>query len=74
MRLVFRITAGGDGFRAQGFSIDQGGQPIPVSVTQEGAGVRFAMVAAADGWRPSSRMPAVTRGQGSSRRFRNSSD
>jgi uncharacterized protein (TIGR03435 family) len=45
MRLVFRITADPDGFRAQGFSIDQGGQPIPVSVTRDGAVVKFAIVA-----------------------------
>ena len=45
MRLVFRITAEAGGIRAQGFSIDQGGQPIPVSVTQEGAIVKFAIVA-----------------------------
>lgn len=45
LRLVFRISNEGGGFRAQGFSIDQGGQPIPVSVTQDGAVVKFAIVA-----------------------------
>ena len=45
-RIVFRITAAEDGaFRAQGYSIDQGSQAIPVSVTQEGSTIRLAMVA-----------------------------
>jgi uncharacterized protein (TIGR03435 family) len=46
LRIVFRITsAEGGGFRAQGYSIDQGTQPIPVSVTQEGSTIRLAIVA-----------------------------
>lgn len=45
LRIVFRITSADGGFRAQGFSIDQGGQPIPVSVTQEGSTVRLGLVA-----------------------------
>jgi uncharacterized protein (TIGR03435 family) len=45
LRVVFRITRADGGFRAQGFSIDQGNQAMPVSVTQEGAAVRLAMVA-----------------------------
>ena len=46
MRVVFRITnADGGGFRAMGYSIDQGSQPIPVSVTQDGATVRLGLVA-----------------------------
>ena len=44
-RLVFRIAnADGGGFRAQGFSIDQGGQPIPVSVAQDGSTIRLSIV------------------------------
>ena len=46
MRLVFQIAKGENGgFRAQGYSIDQGGGAIPVSVTQEGGNVKFAIVA-----------------------------
>jgi uncharacterized protein (TIGR03435 family) len=45
MRIVFRITSEAGGFRAQGFSIDQGGQPIPVSVAQDGAVVKLTIVA-----------------------------
>ena len=45
LRIAFRITRADGGFRAQGFSIDQGNQAMPVSVTQEGATVRLAMVA-----------------------------
>jgi len=45
LRLVFRISNEGGSIRASGFSIDQSGQPIPVSVTQDGAVVKFAMVA-----------------------------
>jgi uncharacterized protein (TIGR03435 family) len=46
LRIVFRITpADGSGYRAQGYSIDQGNQAIPVSVTVEGGAVRLGMVA-----------------------------
>lgn len=43
-RLVFRIANADGGFRAQGFSIDQGAQPIPVSVTQDGSTIRLSLV------------------------------
>ena len=45
LRIVFRITSVDGTFRAVGYSIDQGSQAIPVSVTQEGATVRLAIVA-----------------------------
>ena len=35
LRIVFRITSVDGTFRAVGYSIDQGSQAIPVSVTQE---------------------------------------
>jgi uncharacterized protein (TIGR03435 family) len=45
LRIVFRITSAEGGLRAIGYSIDQGTQGIPVSVTLDGSTVRLAMVA-----------------------------
>jgi uncharacterized protein (TIGR03435 family) len=45
LRIVFRITNADNGFRATGFSIDQGTQPIPVSVAQQGPNVTLTIVA-----------------------------
>jgi uncharacterized protein (TIGR03435 family) len=45
LRIVFRITRADGAFRAVGYSIDQGSQAIPVSVTQDGTTVRLAIVA-----------------------------
>ena len=43
LRIVFKITKGADGkFAGQTFSIDQGGQPIPMNaITVEGRSVKF---------------------------------
>jgi uncharacterized protein (TIGR03435 family) len=43
LRVVFKITKAADGkFTGQGFSIDQGGQPIPIStISVEGRTVKF---------------------------------
>jgi uncharacterized protein (TIGR03435 family) len=47
LRTVLKIARGGDGkYAAQFYSIDQGGQPIPVSaLTLEGSNVKYAIVA-----------------------------
>jgi uncharacterized protein (TIGR03435 family) len=45
LRIVFRITNENNGFRAVGFSPDQGNQQIPVSVAQQGTAVTLTMVA-----------------------------
>ena len=44
LRVAFRIANADNGFRATGFSIDQGGGGIPVSVTQQGTLVTLTMV------------------------------
>jgi uncharacterized protein (TIGR03435 family) len=43
LRVAFRITNADNGFRATGFSLDQGGQ-FPVSVAQQGRAVTLTMV------------------------------